>query len=162
MDCWGRSTTPTLSSQHFSHDLLLTGLVGGTRARTRDLISVNVSLGSYQTLSHKKGHCSRRWRFCEWEISWISPVLPPSVIDSGKSWPESTLFFQRKKSKNATKYKKCSSGLKYKLSSTILIKVQTITTVVTITVTIAAWCSGIGSLLTGFFLVIIDYELIIR
>lgn len=91
--------------------------------------------------SHKNGHCSRCWRFCWWEITWIpsvkiwgdgalpslryeenyctflplmftyyqliiinysrfcwwelgwiTNVLPPSVIDSGKSCPESALF----------------------------------------------------------------------
>ena len=38
MDCWGRSATPILSSQHFSHYVLLIRWVGGTRAWTRDLL----------------------------------------------------------------------------------------------------------------------------
>ena len=50
--------------------------------------------------NHKYGHCSRCWRICEWEIGWISPLWPSSVIDSGKSWPES--IFLSKKLKNAT------------------------------------------------------------
>ena len=37
MDCRGRSTTPILSSQHFSHNMLLIRWVGGTRAWTRNL-----------------------------------------------------------------------------------------------------------------------------
>ena len=37
MDCWGRSATPILSSQHFSHYVLLIRWVGGTRAWTGDL-----------------------------------------------------------------------------------------------------------------------------
>ena len=41
---------------------------------------------------HRNGQWSRCRRFPEWEMGWITTVLPPSVIDSGIWWPESTLF----------------------------------------------------------------------
>ena len=63
MDCWGRSATPILSSQHFSHYVLLIRWVGGTRAWTGDL---SVRSPELYRLSYTRA---------KWPDAWVGLTL---------------------------------------------------------------------------------------